>query len=76
MPTLPPMTAREVETVLRRAGFVLTRQTGHRIWEWGAFSVPVPAHRGDLKPGTLRSNLKLSGMTADEFLRHRDRGGN
>jgi len=75
MPTFPPMTAREVETVLRRAGFVLSRQTGHRIWTRGNFSVPVPAHRGDLKVGTRRSILKLSGMSLDEFLAFRDRAG-
>lgn len=71
MPKLPPMTAREVETVLRRAGFVLDRQRGHRYWRKGAWSVPVPAHPGDIPTGTLRSIIKLSGMTVEEFLGHR-----
>ena len=71
MVTLPAMTAREVEAILQRAGFVFVRQTGHRIWQKGARTVPVPAHRGTLKMGTLRSIIKYSGMTEDEFLSHR-----
>ncbi len=71
MPKLPPMTAREVETILERAGFVVLRQTDHRIWGKGPHSVPVPMHRGDLKVGTLRGIIKLTGMTVDEFLGHR-----
>ena len=65
------MTAREVEAVLQRAGFVLVRQTGHRVWRKGERIVPVPTHPGDIPPGTLRSIIRLSGMTTDEFLSHR-----
>lgn len=73
MVKLPAMTAREVERVLQRAGFVLARQTGHRIWQRGGFSVPVLAHRGDLKQGTLRGIITMSGMSVDEFLVYRDK---
>jgi predicted RNA binding protein YcfA (HicA-like mRNA interferase family) len=66
------MTAREVETILRRAGFVLDRQTDHRIWMKEGHMVPVPMHRGDLKMGTLRSIIKFAGMTVDEFLTYLD----
>ena len=68
MVKLPAMTAREVERVLQRAGFVLARQTGHRIWQRDGFGVPVPVHPGDLPPGTLRNIIKLTGMTVEEFL--------
>jgi predicted RNA binding protein YcfA (HicA-like mRNA interferase family) len=71
MPPLPAMKAKEVERILERAGFVFVRQTGHRIWERGDRSVPVPTHPRDLKMGTLRGIIKLSGMTVDEFLSHR-----
>jgi predicted RNA binding protein YcfA (HicA-like mRNA interferase family) len=71
MPKLPAMTAREVEAALARGGFVLDRQTGHRIWRKGERTVPVPVHRGDLPKGTLRNIIALSGMTTDEFLSHR-----
>jgi predicted RNA binding protein YcfA (HicA-like mRNA interferase family) len=72
MPKLPAMTAREVERILERAGFVFVRQTDHRIWRKGGHTVPVPTHRGDLKTGTLRGIIELSGMTAQEFLSYRD----
>ena len=71
MPKLPPMTAREDETILERAGFVVVRQTGHRIWRKGEWTAVVPAHRGDLKTATLRSIVKESGMSVEEFLSHR-----
>jgi predicted RNA binding protein YcfA (HicA-like mRNA interferase family) len=74
LPKLPPMPAREVEAILQRAqraGFVLTRQTGHRHWRKGARTVPVPTHPGDIPTGTLRNIIALSGMTVEEFLSYR-----
>ncbi|HEY7033755.1 MAG TPA: type II toxin-antitoxin system HicA family toxin [Thermomicrobiales bacterium] len=69
MPKLPPMTVREVETILGRAGFVFVRQTDHRIWRHpDGRAVSVPAHRGDLRPGTLRNIVEQAGMTVDEVL--------
>jgi predicted RNA binding protein YcfA (HicA-like mRNA interferase family) len=69
MPTLPPMTVREVEAILRRAGFVFVRQTGHRIWRHpDGRGVSIPPHRGDLRPGTLRSIVEQAQMTEDQFL--------
>jgi len=69
--TLPAMTTWEVEMVLQRAGFVFDRQASHRIWIKEGRTVPVPAHRGTLKIGTLRSIIKLAGLTVDEFLSYR-----
>ena len=71
MPKLPPMTSREVEAILQRAGFVFVRQSGHRYWRNGSNSVPVPSHPGDLPVGTLRNIVRQAGMTVDEFLSHR-----
>jgi predicted RNA binding protein YcfA (HicA-like mRNA interferase family) len=71
MPKLPPMTGRDVERILARAGFVLVRQTGHRHWNKGERTVPVPVHPGDIPIGTLRSIIKSTGMTVEEFLSHR-----
>lgn len=65
------MTAREIEAILSRAGFVLTRQTGHRIWEKDQLAVPVPVHRGDVPKGTIRNIIKLAEMTVEEFLGYR-----
>ena len=69
MPKLPPMTVREVESILGRAGFVFIRQTGHRLWRHpDGRAVSIPAHRGDLRPGTLRSIVEQSEMSVEEFL--------
>ena len=55
------MTAREVETLLRRYGFQLASQKGsHRKWrnETSGLQVVVPEHRGQTLPlGTLRTIL-------------------
>jgi predicted RNA binding protein YcfA (HicA-like mRNA interferase family) len=71
MPKLPPMKVREVERILSRSGFVLDRQTGHRIWCKGERCVPVPSHPGDVPSGTLRNIITLAGMTVEEFLSYR-----
>jgi predicted RNA binding protein YcfA (HicA-like mRNA interferase family) len=72
MPKLPPMTVREVEAILGRASFILVRQTGHRHWRHpDGRVVSIPAHRGDLRPGTLRSIVDQLEMSVDEFLRLR-----
>jgi len=71
MTRLPVIPVKEVERVLERAGFALVRQTDHRIWRKGPRTVPVPAHAGDIPSGTLRSIIRLAGMTSEEFLRHR-----
>jgi predicted RNA binding protein YcfA (HicA-like mRNA interferase family) len=72
MPKLPSMTVPEVEAILERAGFVFRRQTGHRIWRHpDGRGVSIPPHRGDLKPGTLRSIVEQTEMTEDEFLKLR-----
>ncbi len=69
MPKLPPMTVREVEAILSRAGFVFVRQSNHRLWRHpDGRGISIPAHRGDLKPGTLRSIVEQAEMTVEEFL--------
>lgn len=71
MPKVPPLRAREIEAILARAGFVLDRQSGHRVWCKGERCAPVPAHPGDVPPGTVRNIITLAGMTVEEFLKHR-----
>lgn len=69
MPKLPPMTVREVEAILQRAGFDFVRQTDHRIWRHSdGRGISIPAHRGDLRPGRLRSIVEQSGLTVEQFL--------
>ena len=69
---LPPMKAREVIGVLRRAGWHIDHTTGsHYIMRHqdkpGA--VPVPYHgNADIKIGVLRSIIRQAGMSVEEFL--------
>jgi predicted RNA binding protein YcfA (HicA-like mRNA interferase family) len=70
MSKLPKVNGREAFT---KAGFSVARTTGsHHIMKKdghrNVLSVPVHAST-DLKPGTLRSLIKASGLTVDEFLR-------
>ncbi len=65
------MTAREVETLLRRYGFRLISQKGsHRKWrnENLGLQVIVPEHRGRQLPlGTLRNILKNADIPEDKW---------
>jgi predicted RNA binding protein YcfA (HicA-like mRNA interferase family) len=68
--SLPVLRPREVVAALRRAGFVLDRQSGsHAILkdEHGR-RVTVPMHGRDLKTGTLRAIVREAGMSVDEFV--------
>lgn len=69
---LPVVRAREVVAALERAGFVRHHQTGsHLVLKHGtrpAFRVTVPMHGGDLKRGTLRSIVRQSGLSLEQFL--------
>ncbi|HXG92924.1 MAG TPA: type II toxin-antitoxin system HicA family toxin [Blastocatellia bacterium] len=65
------MTAREVESLLKRYGFDLISQKGsHRKWRNAAsgLQVVVPEHRGRTLPlGTLRSILKGEEIPESEW---------
>jgi predicted RNA binding protein YcfA (HicA-like mRNA interferase family) len=72
MSRLPALTAREVMRALEKAGFRLIRVTGshhHFAHSERRMLVTVPAHGGDVAPGTLRAIIRQSGMTRDEFLK-------
>jgi predicted RNA binding protein YcfA (HicA-like mRNA interferase family) len=65
------MTARELESLLRRHGFLLVSQKGsHRKWrsEMLGLHVVVPEHRGRQLPlGTLRSILTTAEIPENEW---------
>jgi predicted RNA binding protein YcfA (HicA-like mRNA interferase family) len=65
---LPSLKPAEEIRVLERNGFRrITKRKKHRIYTDGIRIVPVPYHNRDLKPGTLRSILRLAGWTPEEF---------
>ncbi|HCB22996.1 hypothetical protein A3B42_03340 [Candidatus Daviesbacteria bacterium RIFCSPLOWO2_01_FULL_38_10] len=59
---------RQIIKVLENRDFRFIRQKGsHRLYRKGSLRVTVPYHNKDLKPGTLRSILKQSGLTEEEI---------
>lgn len=69
---LPALSGRHVVRILTKAGFTVERIAGsHHILIYPGDSsrtvtVPVHANR-DLKPGTLRSIIRQTGFSVDEF---------
>ena len=72
MPKLPRIPSLLVIRALKRARFYAFHQSGSHIQfhhlDHPHLRVTVPFHRRDITPKTLRSIIKQSGMTVDEFL--------
>lgn len=71
MPPARPLPYREVARKLRAAGFVEVSQKGSHVkftrdTDAGVRTAIVPRHR-EVAIGTLRSILRQSGLTHDEF---------
>ena len=67
---LPSLSAREVVRAFGKAGYALDRQTGSHLilyhpGERRTLSIP---NHNPVKRGTLRTLIRLSGMTIDQFL--------
>ena len=70
MASLPAYSGREVVRVSQKAGWQLARQRGSHMIPVKAGSMvtlSVPDHR-EVAKGTLRSLIRSSGMTVEEFL--------
>ena len=72
MSGLPVIGGREVVRALTKAGFVVDRIAGsHYVMVFAGDptrTVTVPVHAGrDLKPGTLRSIIRQTRLTVEEF---------
>ena len=70
---LTGLNGRQVVKVLQHAGFEIVRVSGsHHVLRRPGFptsKVIVPVHGAqDLPPGTVRSIISQSGLTADEFM--------
>ena len=67
--TLPVISGKDVVKILCKNGFIVRRQTGfHIIVKREKRQVVVPNH-DEIDRGTLRSIIKQSGLTVDEFLK-------
>lgn len=70
MPKLPPLTSRQLITILKNRGFLLDHITGsHYVFYHPAKQrrVTVPYHSRDIAKGTLLSILKQAGIGKDEL---------
>ncbi len=68
---MKPLPYREVKRKLEQAGFVEVSQKGSHVkfvreFEDEVWTVIVPYHR-EVSPGTIRSILRQSGLSADAF---------
>ncbi len=73
MPKLPVLSGRAVCRILEAHGFAEVRQKGsHVVMQKNltdsTVTVPVPDHK-ELKPGTLRSIIRQSGLTVQDFIK-------
>ncbi len=67
-PPLPVVSGAQVITTLLRAEFAEVSQRGSHVkLRKGELTVIVPRHK-ELASGTLRSVIRQSGMTVDDFL--------
>ena len=70
MPKLPRLTARQIVTILERAGFSLARQSGsHMIYKNAAGKrATVPFHAASiLHPKLLKSIMKDADLTTEDL---------
>ena len=70
MPRLPVLSGAQVVRAFERAGWRLDRQRGSHavlIKAGQIASLSVPQHR-EVAPGTLRSLIRASGISVDEFI--------
>jgi predicted RNA binding protein YcfA (HicA-like mRNA interferase family) len=70
---LPVVNGKHVIRALAKAGFIVNRIVGgHHVLVYPGDptrTVTVPVHSGrDLKPGTLRSIIRRTGLTVEEFV--------
>ena len=69
-PKLPAATAKDLESVAERLGFVFRRQRGsHAIYvrQSDQARVVIPMHRGELKRKTLRATIQDLKISVEEF---------
>ena len=57
------MTRKDIERLLKQAGFTKKAGGRHDIWLKKGFPpIPVPRHKGDIPWGTVKNILKNAGL--------------
>jgi predicted RNA binding protein YcfA (HicA-like mRNA interferase family) len=71
-PKLPVITSQQLLRALKRAGFVIDRQTGSHVSlihpDLPVLTVTVPYHKKDLKKATLKKILNQAGLTVEQLI--------
>lgn len=70
MPSLPALSGREVARIFAKDGWQMVRQRGSHmilVKERHMATLSVPDHR-EVAKGTLRSLIRSSGLTVEEFV--------
>lgn len=70
MAAVPTLSGREVVRIFSKIGWVMVRQRGSHmilVRDGHIASLSVPDHK-ELAKGTLRSLIRSSGLTTDEFV--------
>jgi predicted RNA binding protein YcfA (HicA-like mRNA interferase family) len=69
MARLPQVSGQDAVAAFERAGFVIKRRRGsHIVMTKPGFAatLSIPDHR-QIKPGTLRSQIRKAGLSVDDF---------
>jgi len=70
MPALPVLSGRKTVRVFEKLGWQVARQRGSHIVmtkEGEIATLSIPDHK-EIAKGTLRSLIRMAGITVDEFL--------
>jgi predicted RNA binding protein YcfA (HicA-like mRNA interferase family) len=70
MPSLPTLSGRDVVKIFAKDGWQMIRQRGSHmilVKEGRMATLSVPDHK-EVAKGTLRSLIRCSGLTAEEFV--------
>lgn len=68
----PALSPKEAARILEHLGYTLVRQKGnHRVYINGTREIVVTMHSKTLKRPTQANIIKATGLTAEEFLKHR-----
>jgi predicted RNA binding protein YcfA (HicA-like mRNA interferase family) len=72
MTKLSPQKPRQVISKLKRLSYVVDHVSGSHYIMFNPKTktrIPIPFHTKDLKTGTLRSIIRQTGLTIEEFLK-------
>lgn len=75
MPTLPSLNGREVVRIFAKDGWEMVRQRGSHmilVKKGSMATLSVPDHK-EVAKGTLRSLIRASNLTTEEFIKFADR---